>query len=883
VTVTGGQVGPDGVTTEASRLQATSTTSKIAQIISLNSGWFHGVEFVVKSESSGWAYLEITGGTTLRAWFNLTTGEVGTVDAGLTASISTTDEAGEPYESGWYALRVSRAAGSGTPAFGLGLANADNSTTTTSGNAMFAARAIIHRGVKRQPYMATTTAAVRGAPYDWTHGSRALLIESASPAVTYYSLYADDMTQAAWAKTNVNVALNAVGPHGEPCSTLTASAANGTVLQSITNATAKHMFAAYVRRKTGSGTIEITVDGGTTWVNVTSQIGAAGGAYKRVWAYKAAANPTIGFRIGTSGDEIEVALALDTNRGFVSSPIPIYGSALTRTSDATSIPATFPTASVMSLFADFHASVDYSEVGYQAIGFGQTSPAYSNTIQSFYNAASARARITSNVVASEGTFNANAWDTTNLSPRFQACLRHKSNGYIVGANRRPLMWNPRPSSVTVDDLRLSGLAPMWLRRLVVVPREVSDNDLPEWHVDTTASDLDANILANGVVRHSTGYLANTRIGYGTKLLETDKHVRFIACGNQRHDTGYDEAPRRGVYRVFDFDKTTHKITDLYGEQIVFEPTRWSTGLGDSQGYCFIKVEQGPHKGRLVVLYCEEIGASGNYNNIDANRSLYVRYSDANGAPGTWSTPVKVFDAVEFNGGAPGAYSAIIPSGDSGTSVQVPAGANGWRLVVAFYSLTREGLIYSDDGGDTWVVGGEVAMTQDSGNIKLSEPTISLWPDNTIIVTYRDDQPPGDALGSTRSWAKSTDMGATLVWQGIIPSPVGASAYPVENALCQCDMAATYGPWGRTIFSAPFDNSGGIKRHDFRVYESVDGDLNFVNLWTPFGFWRYVGYSRIIHLYGNVFAMVFESGKSSNADESCSVMVFRYGDLASNAA
>ena len=56
------------------------------------------------------------------------------------------------------------------------------------------------------------------------------------------------------------------------CSTVKAFANNATILQQFTMASAARSFSAYVKRKTGTGTISITRDGGSNWTDVTSQI-----------------------------------------------------------------------------------------------------------------------------------------------------------------------------------------------------------------------------------------------------------------------------------------------------------------------------------------------------------------------------------------------------------------------------------------------------------------------------------------------------------------------------------------------------------------------------------------------------------------------------------
>src|ERR1700677_820211 len=85
---------------------------------------------------------------------------------------------------------------------------------------------------------------------------------------------------------------------------LTASASNGTCLQSVTQTSAACVFSAYVKRLSGSGAISMTTDGGTTWTAITSQINTSG--YKLVYITETVTNPNFGFKIATNGDAIAV-------------------------------------------------------------------------------------------------------------------------------------------------------------------------------------------------------------------------------------------------------------------------------------------------------------------------------------------------------------------------------------------------------------------------------------------------------------------------------------------------------------------------------------------------------------------------------------------------
>ena len=88
--------------------------------------------------------------------------------------------------------------------------------------------------------------------------------------------------------------------------TLTATAANGTVIaNAITAASDAQTTRWFLKRKTGTGPVELTLDNGATWTAVSID-----GDYDEYSIYQPAlANPQIGIRIVTSGDAVVVGNA----------------------------------------------------------------------------------------------------------------------------------------------------------------------------------------------------------------------------------------------------------------------------------------------------------------------------------------------------------------------------------------------------------------------------------------------------------------------------------------------------------------------------------------------------------------------------------------------
>ena len=151
-------------------------------------------------------------------------------------------------------------------------ATAGTLTATVSGSVTSAQLEAVTYQTTPSTYVATTSSAYYGPRFDYnpsTLAAKGLLIEGSRANVV---LYSNDLTNAAWTKTNITAALNQTGADGvaNSASSITASAANGTVLQSITLASSQRIQSALVKRITGTGVINMTTDGGTTWVAVTT-------------------------------------------------------------------------------------------------------------------------------------------------------------------------------------------------------------------------------------------------------------------------------------------------------------------------------------------------------------------------------------------------------------------------------------------------------------------------------------------------------------------------------------------------------------------------------------------------------------------------------------
>jgi hypothetical protein len=165
-----------------------------------------------------------------------------------------------------------------------------------------------------------------------TAGCPALLVENEA---TNLALHSRDLTNAVWSGTNVTTAKNAVGADGvaSGATTITATDASGTVLQALSHASQSRVFSAFIRRVTGTGTIQLTTNGGTNWDTVTITSG-----YTQVTsAARTLASGTVGIRLAASGDVIDVDFTQNELGPVATFPIETAGSQVTRNADVISL------------------------------------------------------------------------------------------------------------------------------------------------------------------------------------------------------------------------------------------------------------------------------------------------------------------------------------------------------------------------------------------------------------------------------------------------------------------------------------------------------------------------------------------------------------------
>lgn len=165
--------------------------------------------------------------------------------------------------------------------------------------------------------------------YDANGNCLGLLMEGAR---TNLALHSADGTNVAWTKSNTSAAKTATGPDGatNSATTVTASSGNGTILQTVTSGSATRALSVWLKRRTGTGNVDLTLDGGTGWT--TQTITSSWARYALTQA--AVTNPNFGIRLVTSGDAVDFFGFQLESAAFASSHIPTTTVGVARTADS---------------------------------------------------------------------------------------------------------------------------------------------------------------------------------------------------------------------------------------------------------------------------------------------------------------------------------------------------------------------------------------------------------------------------------------------------------------------------------------------------------------------------------------------------------------------
>ena len=201
-------VAPNGTTTADKIVPTTTGTGRwVEQFRAITSSIPYTNSFFAKADGFSWAAIHHIDGS-IGAWFNVSSGTIGTITAGNTAAI-------ESVGNGWYRCSVAKTSGGATGYSVIQLADADNSSTATASgtNGLLIWGAQTETGDIATDYIATTSAAVSVGPVanvprlDYLNSScPRLLLE---PQRTNLAQYSEQFDNAAWTKDGITITANA--------------------------------------------------------------------------------------------------------------------------------------------------------------------------------------------------------------------------------------------------------------------------------------------------------------------------------------------------------------------------------------------------------------------------------------------------------------------------------------------------------------------------------------------------------------------------------------------------------------------------------------------------------------------------------------------------
>ena len=343
---------PNGTTT-ADLIYPSSSTSNcvIFNGITITSGLEYTNSVYVKASGKTWTFIRgINDG--VGAWFNLSTGVVGSVQSGVTATITSIG-------SGWYRCSVTQTSTSTTGRLVILIVDGDGSTAVTANgtDGLLIWGGQQETGVMTD-YIATTSAAVSVGPVsglprlDYLNSTcPRLLLE---PQRTNLSIYSEQIDNAGWGKSQSGTGLvpvvtanNAISPDGyQNADTIVFNAGAGTtasdisaIFQTFGGTTATYTASFYAKTASGTAQVQVRIDGSNydkftvtnQWQRFTLTKALTGTSNVFEMAIRRGLNEPMNASATIQLWGVQVELG-----AYATSYIPTLGTSVTRVADAAS-------------------------------------------------------------------------------------------------------------------------------------------------------------------------------------------------------------------------------------------------------------------------------------------------------------------------------------------------------------------------------------------------------------------------------------------------------------------------------------------------------------------------------------------------------------------
>jgi hypothetical protein len=296
--------------------------------------------------------------------------------------------------------------------------------------------------------------------------SNGILIEEAR---TNRLLWNRDATQTQWVKTNITAAKDQTGIDGvaNAASSLTATDDNGTCIQTITLAAGNRTGSVYLKRLTGTGLIQVTLDGSTY-----STVELSDTEWYRIVLSGSVTNPTVGIKIVVDGDAVAMDYGQVEDGLYASTPILTTTATVTRAVDLSEI-----TDENFNNFYNQFGGTFFLEGEVRGRGLGNGFSVAlrlgtTNTVRIFGRGSGTTEYVRPTIGSSDffGSFG-----LTSEEYKFKEIFSYK-NGYAsvaINGNRNGLTAREELTNAimpTVDRLRIFGTQPYTLKYIKYTPQ-----------------------------------------------------------------------------------------------------------------------------------------------------------------------------------------------------------------------------------------------------------------------------------------------------------------------------------------------------------------------------------------------------------------------------